>query len=54
MAALGHHTTQISWNQFFFEKYFFQGPGAFFAAAIPLIWALFFSKKNFLYSLFQV
>ena len=28
---------------FFFENFFFQGPGAFFTTAKPLFWALFFN-----------
>ena len=31
---------------FFFKKFFFQGLGAFFTNAKPLIWASFFSTKN--------
>ena len=45
---------QISWKKFFFEKNFFQGLGAFFVIAKPLIWASFFSTQNLFYNFFQV
>ena len=32
---------------FFFEKFFFQGLGAFFTTAARLIWASFFSTKKY-------
>ena len=53
-----HHFEDNIWknkpDQFFFEKIFFQGLGAFFVTAKPLIWASFFSTKNKFYSFFQV
>ena len=33
-------------EEFFFKKNFFQGLGAFFTTAKPLIWASFFPTKN--------
>ena len=45
-AALKILSAQISWTDFFFEKHFFQGLGAFFMTEKPLIWAPFFPTKN--------
>ena len=42
-------SAQISWSDYFFEKYFFQGLAAFFTTEKPLIWAPFFPQKiNFI------
>ena len=45
-------SAQIRWKNFFFEKFFFQGLGAFFSK--PLTWASFFSTQNLFYIFFQV
>ena len=43
-------SARISWTDFFFEKHFFQGLGAFFTTEKPLNWAPFFyTKKLILY-----
>ena len=46
-------SAQISWKKFFFEKFFFQGLGAFFGTARPLIWASVFSTVFFQVWLFN-